>query len=176
MANARGSEPSRRHLRLSPDGWRQNEYWSFSWHEVGLYDLPASIDYILNETKFEKLNYIGWSQGSTSFFVMASLLPQYNNKIIEANLLAPVAALKGQRNPFYNKFANMYGAIKRLPIHKVILNNEALLKIAETACKDAIDSTPKKCQLILTALNSNQVNCVSNKILKMEKKLTGRGN
>ncbi|XP_055311150.1 lipase 3-like isoform X1 [Sitodiplosis mosellana] len=164
LGNARGTEPSRRHLKLNPNGWRQKEYWSFSWHEIGVFDLPASIDYILNETKFEKLNYIGWSQGSTSFFVMASMRPEYNDKIIEANLLAPVAALKGTRNPFYNSFANSYSAINKLQMlrmYKIILNNDALLKIAETVCKDVVDSTPAKCKLILTALNSNQVNCTS---------------
>lgn len=166
LGNARGTENSRRHVSLNPDGWKQKEYWSFSWHEIGVFDLPASIDYILNETKYEKLNYIGWSQGSTSFFVMASIRPEYNDKIIEANLLAPVADLKGTRNPFYNSFANKYAAIKTLQnlrIYKIILNNEVLLKIADTACKDVVDSTPKKCKLILTALNSNQINCVSEK-------------
>lgn len=96
---------------------------------------------------------------------MASLRPQYNDKIIEANLLAPVTALKGIRNPFYNAFAKSYKSIKIYAklnrLHKVILNNEKLMKIAEIACKDADHSTPKKCQVILSTLNSNQINCVS---------------
>lgn len=171
--NARGTQVSRRHLHLNPNGWRQKEYWSFSWHEIGAFDLPASIDYILNETKFNKLNYIGWSQGSISFFVMASIRPEYNDKIIQANLLAPVATLKGTRNPFYNSFAQSYKKIKMLPqtmkIYKIILNNDVLLNIAETACKNAVDSTPKKCKLILTALNSNQINCVSCVLILQQK-------
>lgn len=112
------------------------------------------------------MTFLFYPQGSISFFVMASIRPEYNDKIIEANLLAPVAYLKGTRNPFYNLFANKYKAIKALQnlrIYKIILNNEVLLKIAEIACKDVVDATPKKCKLILTALNSNQINCVSKK-------------
>lgn len=164
LGNFRGSEPSRQHTHLDPDGRDQADYWSFSWHEMGFYDLPSSIDYILNETKFEKLNYIGFSQGTISFFVMASLRPEYNDKIIEANLLAPVTSLKGIRNPYFNAFANSYNGIKlyaRLKrLHKVILDNEKLLNIAVMACNNAVDTTPKKCQLILSILNSNQINCV----------------
>lgn len=167
LGNARGTEPSRRHVRLNPNGWNQKEYWAFSWHEIGIYDLPACIDYILNETKFKKLNYIGWSQGAMSFLVMTSVRPEYNNKIIEANLLAPVTEMKGQRNPFYNFFASFYSTIKKLPklmrMHKVILNNESLMKIAETACGNAVDSTPTKCRVIMNFFNSNQINCVSEK-------------
>lgn len=164
LGNARGSEPSREHTHLDPNGRDQEKYWSFSWHEMGFFDLPASIDYILNLTKFDKLNYIGFSQGTISFFVMASLRPEYNDKIIEANLMAPVANLKGIRNPYYNAFTNSYKAIKLYAkvkrLHKVILDNEKLMKIADLACKDVVDTTPKKCQLVLSTLNSNQINCV----------------
>lgn len=63
IGNARGSEPSREHTNLDPNGRDQAKYWAFSWNEIGFFDLPSSIDYILNETKFKKLNYIGFSQG-----------------------------------------------------------------------------------------------------------------
>ena len=62
-----------------------------SWHEIGARDLPAMIDYILEKTGNKKIFYIGHSQGTTSFFVMASELPEYNNKIISMHALAPVA-------------------------------------------------------------------------------------
>jgi hypothetical protein len=32
---------------------------------MGLYDVPAEIDYILNVTGYEKLSYIGHSEGTT---------------------------------------------------------------------------------------------------------------
>lgn len=35
LANARGTEPSRAHIRLNPNGFWQKKYWSFSWHQIG---------------------------------------------------------------------------------------------------------------------------------------------
>lgn len=72
MGNARGTENSCKHTHLNPNGSNQKEYWSFSWHEIGYYDLPAFIDYILKLTKYAKLNYIGFSQGTTTFLVITT--------------------------------------------------------------------------------------------------------
>lgn len=74
MANARGNVYSRGHLKYNRNGWRSDrkKYWNFSWHEIGKYDIPTTIDYILEKTNFTKVHYIGHSQGSTSFFVMMS--------------------------------------------------------------------------------------------------------
>ncbi|KAK5646574.1 hypothetical protein RI129_005038, partial [Pyrocoelia pectoralis] len=60
-------------------------------HEIGVYDLPANIDYILKRTNFKKLFYVGHSQGTTSFFVMAAVKPQYNKKVMLMTALSPVA-------------------------------------------------------------------------------------
>lgn len=38
------------------------EFWDFSWHEIGFYDIPAMINYVLETTKTDKLDYIGHSQ------------------------------------------------------------------------------------------------------------------
>ena len=102
MGNARGNRHSRRHTRWNPDGWRTNRknFWDFSWHEVGTIDLPNMIDYVLEHTGFQKLQYIGHSQGTTAFFVMASELPAYNRKIISMQALAPVAFMSNLRSPF----------------------------------------------------------------------------
>lgn len=165
MGNARGTSPSRKHVSLSPTGPNQKEYWSFSWHEIGVLDLPAFIDHILNETKFEKLNYIGFSQGTTSFFVLTSMRPEYNDKIIEANLLAPVALLKGNSNHLFNTIAHYYKPLRKvfdiLRIYKLTVSNKLLVKISEIACKKAIHSTPFACKLVLSFLDSSQLNCVS---------------
>ncbi len=58
------------------------------------------IDYVLQQTGFEKLHYIGHSQGTTSFFVMASERPAYNDKILSMQALAPVAFMSNLRSPF----------------------------------------------------------------------------
>lgn len=58
---------------------------------MGIYDLPAMIDYVLNKTGEEKLLYVGFSQGCTQLLVMGSLKPEYNKKVQYAILLAPGA-------------------------------------------------------------------------------------
>lgn len=165
LGNARGTEPSRGHVSLSPTGKNQKDYWSFSWHEIGSKDLPTFIDHILNTTKQEKLNYVGFSQGTTVFLVMASTRPEYNDKIIEANLLGPVAYLKGVNNPLYNAVAYFYKPLKKvlevLKVYKITVDNLKILKIAEVACHKIVDSTPLACKVILSFFSSNQLNCVS---------------
>jgi lysosomal acid lipase/cholesteryl ester hydrolase len=47
----------------------------------GQFDLPAMIDFALLKSGQKDLHYIGHSQGTTSFFVMASLRAEMNAKI-----------------------------------------------------------------------------------------------
>ena len=35
------------------------EFWSYSWQEMGDFDEPAQIDYILNFTNIQNLTFIG---------------------------------------------------------------------------------------------------------------------
>lgn len=96
LGNARGNRYSKKHITLDPYGDIANrtEYWNFSWHEIGQIDLPTMIDYVLANTRFNRLHYIGHSQGTTAFFVMASERPEYNNKILLMQALAPIAYMK----------------------------------------------------------------------------------
>lgn len=61
LGNARGNTYSQGHVKYKRNGWRdeRQRYWNFSWHEIGKYDLPASIDYIVGITGFPKIHYIG---------------------------------------------------------------------------------------------------------------------
>ncbi|XP_026763237.2 lipase 3-like [Galleria mellonella] len=96
LGNARGNKHSRRHISLAPS---EALFWDFSWHEIGNYDLPAMIDYTLNTTDKKSLQYIGHSQGTTSFFVMGSQRPEYNAKIDLMIALSPVSYMSHQRSP-----------------------------------------------------------------------------
>lgn len=165
MGNARGTEASRSHVHLRPKGRKQKEFWSYSWHEIGMHDLSASIDYVLNITNHKKLHYIGFSQGTTSFLVLTSMRPEYNDKIIEANLLAPVAFLEFNRNPLYHFLTKFYSPLKRvlnaLKVYKITLDNGVVLKVAEMACKHSNSKIPFGCRIVLSLLGSSQINCVS---------------
>ena len=58
LGNNRGTRFANYHVNLSAS---HAEYWNFSQEDMGLKDLPASIDYILKKTGQEKLTYIGHS-------------------------------------------------------------------------------------------------------------------
>lgn len=62
MGNARGTHMSRGHGWLNAS---EPAYWEYSWQDIGQKDLPAFIDYILEETKAQKLSYVGFSQGES---------------------------------------------------------------------------------------------------------------
>ncbi|KXJ76705.1 hypothetical protein RP20_CCG009157 [Aedes albopictus] len=86
MGNARGNRYSTKHQRLftiSP------KFWDFSFHEIGYYDVPALIDYVLEQTEARRLQYIGFSQGAMTSFVALSSRPEYNEKILQLHALSP---------------------------------------------------------------------------------------
>lgn len=96
--NARGNTYSRNHTKLNPD---EQPFWKFSWHEIGYYDLPAMIDYVLNQTGQDQLIYVGHSQGVSSAFVMLSERPEYNEKIA-------LLVFQIQKTFLYQKSGNFY--------------------------------------------------------------------
>lgn len=59
-------------------------------HEMGLYDVPAVTDYILNATKMPQVYMIGHSIGATIGLITCALKPEYNAKIKLFMNLAPV--------------------------------------------------------------------------------------
>lgn len=93
MGNARGNTYSRAHLTRDPD-IIFSFFWDFSWHEIGKYDLAAVVDHILDTSEQQYLHFVGHSQGSTSFFVLNSLRPEYNGMFLSAHLMAPVAYME----------------------------------------------------------------------------------
>lgn len=64
LGNSRGNTFSQKHVSL--DAFDQAaQYWDFSWTEMGMKDLPASFDYISEQTGYPKIAYVGHSQGTT---------------------------------------------------------------------------------------------------------------
>ncbi|XP_015746714.2 putative lysosomal acid lipase/cholesteryl ester hydrolase [Python bivittatus] len=70
-----------------------------SFDEMAVYDLPASINFILNKTGQEQLFYVGHSQGTTIAFAGFSALPQLAKKIKMFFGLAAVATVKFSSGP-----------------------------------------------------------------------------
>jgi lysosomal acid lipase/cholesteryl ester hydrolase len=66
---------------------------------MGVSDLPAVIDYILEKTGAQQIFYIGHSMGTTMFYVLGSERPEYNSKIRAMFSLAPVAFMSHLKSP-----------------------------------------------------------------------------
>ncbi|XP_019876909.2 lipase 3-like [Aethina tumida] len=96
LVNCRGNTWSRKHKTLSTT---DREFYQFSFHEIGVYDLPATIDYILDKTNKDQLSYIGHSQGCTTFFIMGSVKPDYMKKINVMAALAPAVFMANTSHP-----------------------------------------------------------------------------
>lgn len=104
LPNSRGVTPySRKHVSKDPED-PNSGFWAFSFTEMGLYDHPAVIDYVLNQTGQTKVRYIGHSQGTSSLFVLLSLKPEYNEKISIASLMAPVAIVENVGDEIKNYY------------------------------------------------------------------------
>ena len=74
MGETRGNLYSRGHQKYNDS---QSEYWNFSSDELALYDTPAFIDRVLEESEFKKVTIVGFSIGNTNSFIGASLKPDY---------------------------------------------------------------------------------------------------
>ncbi|XP_062550414.1 lipase 1-like isoform X2 [Armigeres subalbatus] len=111
LGNARGNRYSREHTYLTAD---MTEYWDFTWHEIGVYDVPAMIDYVLKVRNFTKLHYVGYSQGTTAFLVMTSSMPKYNEKIIKLHAMAPAAYMSHLNNPVFRYLSSHLSTITNL--------------------------------------------------------------
>merc|ERR1712212_1179822 len=98
LSNMRGNTYSRNHVSLDPE---ELDFWQFSWDELAYYDVPASIDYVLDVTEEEDVYYVGWSMGTTVFFAMMSEKPEYNNKVRAMAAMAPVAFLNHGQGPLF---------------------------------------------------------------------------
>ncbi|KQS70596.1 lipase 3 isoform X2 [Drosophila erecta] len=135
MANVRGNTYSRKHVKYST---HHAKFWDFTFHEMGKHDMPATIDYILNSTEVSQLHYIGHSQGTVVFWIMASERPEYMDKIILMQALAPVAFLKHCRSPVVNFLAEWHLSLvlKLIGVHEFLPKNEFISMFNRIICDE----------------------------------------
>ena len=83
----------------------------FSWHEVGIYDLPAAVNYITTLTQ-RRIFYIGHSLGAVKIAVMASERPDVAKKVKMVITLAPAVYEKNIRQPLIKAVSKNWKALK----------------------------------------------------------------
>lgn len=76
---------------------------------VGKKDIPAIVDKVLQISKHEKMHYIGFMEGATVFFIMASKMPEYNQKVINMMAMGPHAYVGHSTNKMMHTMAEKEG-------------------------------------------------------------------
>ncbi|XP_073831789.1 lipase 3-like [Musca autumnalis] len=111
LGNFRGNPYGNRHVSLSTT---DPTFWQYSWDNVAVDDLPATIDYILRTTKQTSLHYFGHSQGSAIMFALLSTQPAYNQKLKTGHMFAPIAFMTHARSkpirltaPFLGRYSKL---------------------------------------------------------------------
>ena len=92
LGNARGTHMSNEHEKLD---WikDQREYWNYSFPEMALNDISAMIDTVFEETGGKRINYIGFSLGTTVIFYSLSdqkTLSQMRKQLGHVVALCPI--------------------------------------------------------------------------------------
>ena len=90
MGNNRGNTYSDKHTTLTK---KDNQFWEYSFHELGEYDLPALIEFVVKTTGVKEVSYVGHSQGVTQAVVAFSRNQELASKIKVFVALAPVVHL-----------------------------------------------------------------------------------
>ena len=136
LGNNRGNKYSRNHVKFNPN--KDKEFWNYSFHEMGEYDLPAIISFIKMKTGRSKISYIGHSQGTTQLFSALT----YSNEILSSSLdsfvaLGPVTSLDNVGSSFLKIIADfkLDYLFEKLSIDEFLNNPEAVNKLQVTICR-----------------------------------------
>ena len=121
ISNSRGNKYCKEHEKYDNKSF---EFWQFSFHEMGLYDIPAVINFINSINKSgEKIIYFGHSQGTSLMFSgLTQKFDFYKNNIKLFVALAPVARLA-------NIGSKILSILSKISIHKLV----SKIKIYEMA-------------------------------------------
>jgi pimeloyl-ACP methyl ester carboxylesterase len=152
LGNNRGNKHSRYHKTYTTD---MKEFWDFSFHEMGMYDLPAFLDHIVKINKFSaKVIYMGHSQGTAQLFAALTQKQDYFKSRIKLFIaLGPVSRvyfLKSRLLKLMNKLRVDY-LFNKLQFHEVLNSDEKLLK----ASSWLLPKVPLVCNLISDLLSDH---------------------
>ncbi|KAJ0111554.1 hypothetical protein Patl1_01927 [Pistacia atlantica] len=126
LANTRGTKYSLGHVSLSPN---DSAYWLWSWDELAAYDLPATFQYVHDQTG-QKLHYVGHS-------LLVNLLRS-------AALLSPIAYVGQLTSPLARYAAEDFLAetLYWLGVDEFDPRGEAVVNLLKDICnKPGVDCT-----------------------------------
>ncbi|CAI0551014.1 unnamed protein product [Linum tenue] len=150
ITHGRGSKYSRGHVSYDLD---DRAYWDWSWDELAALDLPATVDYIYNQTK-QKMHYVGHSQGNLIALAAVSK-GHLVNKLTSVTLLCPIAYMHHMSSLLMRGSIDLFFAegFYWLKIKEFDPNGGPAQKFLEKMCKlQFVD-----CNNLMTALSGK--NC-----------------
>ena len=133
MTNSRGNIHSYEHMKPSVYNVHKvnSPFYNFTWDDMGNYDVPSNIDYILKHTNYKKVFYIGHSQGTTQFFVSSDVVPDLADKIQGFIGLGPVMYVGNMYSPYLRLImkTGIFEFLDRTGFHNFLLFPSALSPI-----------------------------------------------
>ncbi|XP_065494583.1 lysosomal acid lipase/cholesteryl ester hydrolase-like isoform X2 [Caloenas nicobarica] len=151
LGNSRGNTWSSKHKTLKPC---QKEFWQFSFDEIGKYDIPAELYFIMNKTGQKNVYYAGHSEASAAGFIAFSTFPELAQRVKVFFALAPVTTVTHATSPLVTLARLPPPLIRLLLGCKGALHQNELLKGPLTLfCK----SLGKVCGCVLCYLGGGSI-------------------
>ncbi|KAM0746312.1 alpha/beta-hydrolase [Meredithblackwellia eburnea MCA 4105] len=108
-------------------------FWDFNIKELALYDLPAMVDYVRRDTGYDKVAFIGHSQGNATMFcsLAQGMVPELGSKLSIFIALAPAVyagplttgfpfgALKNMK---WRTWRRVFGVLDFIPLMRISYN------------------------------------------------------
>jgi len=104
MGNQRGNIYGTQHVNLSI---KSEAFWRFSWDQMAQYDFPALIDYVRDTTGFDRIGYVGHSEGTLVPFAALSTSPEWAEKLNVFVGLGPLITVGHITNDFFQFLADL---------------------------------------------------------------------
>ncbi|KAL1513435.1 hypothetical protein ABEB36_002846 [Hypothenemus hampei] len=148
----------RKHKTLDWD--RDQIYWDFSFDEIGLYDLSASIDVVINKTGHNKIFSVCHSMGCSSVHALLAERPEYNKKLKININYAPMVVFKEFDYPlmiFFSYTSSLIKNISRILGHHLILPPSLIEMLTDTIRRlCGIQPWKNSCYTFLSVFGSRQ--------------------
>ncbi|KFP48357.1 Lipase member M, partial [Cathartes aura] len=158
IGNSRGNSWSQKHREFE---FHHQEYSAYSFHEMAMCDLPATINYILQKTEQEQLYYVAYSQGTTTGFIAFSSIPELDRKIKMFFTLAPTTTNSNMKSPLARLFDLPEGLVKLILGRTVVFDKgEILQQVISSLCSYPIFKTFCSLVLYLPGGFTNSLNVV----------------
>eukprot|EP00118_Oscarella_pearsei_P025538 m.308342 g.308342 ORF g.308342 m.308342 type:complete len:392 (+) comp43800_c0_seq1:40-1215(+) len=156
LGNVRGNTYSRNHTHLSPN---DTKFWAWSFDEMALYDLPAMLYYVMNQTGHSSIYYIGHSQGTVMAFAGFSVNQELASHIKAFFALAPVTNITYVKG-LVKYLAPIEPELQSLVGNKDFLPSNAFTKLAaETLCDvDVVDTICSDVIFIICGFDTSNLN------------------